>query len=555
MSMAVRRIIIVASFALVTAAAGIWTLPPLDRDETRFAQATAQMLETGDFITIRFQDAERNKKPAGIHWLQAASVTGFSEVLAREIWVYRLPSLIGAVLAAIFTYLAASKLYDSRTGLLAGLLLASAPIVTAESTIAKTDAMLLALICLAQLALVHVYANSLAAKQSGWRWPLIFWIAQGLGALVKGPIAPMISFLTGGSLVAVTGNFAWLKRLRPVSGFLLFLLVASPWFVAIGVVTEGRFFSDALGGDMLGKVGNSQEGHSGPPGYHTTLVWLLLWPAAALLIPGMIRAWREKNEWQARFLLSWLIPAWIVFEIAATKLPHYTMPLYPALVVMSAHAAVKGLDGVSKKIGALIYLIIGLIAAALMIALPLLYSEKSFNVLHIAAAVLIAGSAVIISTMFWRGRGFSGAIAAACLASVFAWTVMTWVLPSLIVLEVSPRLSATLESAERHPIHDGVAPAALVGYNEPSAVFLLGTKTALTNAENAALRLTSGTVSAAIIEARYKSAFLNAIEGAPITELAVINGLNYSNGNDVSLTIYVLAHNATAGLNINAAAL
>ena len=58
---------------------GIAAIPPLDRDEARFAQATRQMLETGDFLRIRFQDEARNKKPAGIYWLQAASVAAFSD--------------------------------------------------------------------------------------------------------------------------------------------------------------------------------------------------------------------------------------------------------------------------------------------------------------------------------------------------------------------------------------------------------------------------------------------------------------------------------------------
>lgn len=130
--------LIVAVFALTVSLAGVWSLPPLDRDEARFAQATAQMLESGDFITIRFQDDERNKKPAGVHWLQAASVTTFSTVEARAIWAYRLPSVIGGVLAALLTYFAAARLYNRETGLYAGLLLAAAPVLTAESTIAKT---------------------------------------------------------------------------------------------------------------------------------------------------------------------------------------------------------------------------------------------------------------------------------------------------------------------------------------------------------------------------------------------------------------------------------
>src|SRR5205823_12955817 len=69
--------------------------------EARFAQATRQMLETGDFLQIRFQDEARNKKPAGIYWLQAAAVSAFSTPGATAIWPYRLPSLLGGIAAVL----------------------------------------------------------------------------------------------------------------------------------------------------------------------------------------------------------------------------------------------------------------------------------------------------------------------------------------------------------------------------------------------------------------------------------------------------------------------
>src|SRR5579872_4313445 len=83
---------------------GISTIPVLDRDEARFAQATRQMLETGDFLHIRFQNEARNQKPAGIYWLQAAAVKAFSDPESTAIWPYRLPSLVAASLAALLTF-------------------------------------------------------------------------------------------------------------------------------------------------------------------------------------------------------------------------------------------------------------------------------------------------------------------------------------------------------------------------------------------------------------------------------------------------------------------
>src|SRR5579862_9323837 len=95
-----RGPLMAALVALAAALPGALALPTMDRDEARFAQATAQMLETGDFVDIRYQDAPRDKKPVGIHWLQAASVAAFSSAEARAIFFYRIPSLLGAMLAA-----------------------------------------------------------------------------------------------------------------------------------------------------------------------------------------------------------------------------------------------------------------------------------------------------------------------------------------------------------------------------------------------------------------------------------------------------------------------
>ncbi len=97
---------------------GLFTLPPVDRDESRFAQATSQMLETGDFIQIRFQNEPRNKKPIGIYWLQAASAALCGTAQSRKIWPYRIPSLIGAIFSVLLTFALGKRLFGERTGLL-----------------------------------------------------------------------------------------------------------------------------------------------------------------------------------------------------------------------------------------------------------------------------------------------------------------------------------------------------------------------------------------------------------------------------------------------------
>ncbi len=103
--------------ALLLFLPGFFNIPPIDRDEARFAQATKQMVESGDFVDIRFQDEVRYKKPVGIYWLQAAVVETASRSACRgpqvRIWLYRMPSLIGAIGAVLLTYWTALGLRDA----------------------------------------------------------------------------------------------------------------------------------------------------------------------------------------------------------------------------------------------------------------------------------------------------------------------------------------------------------------------------------------------------------------------------------------------------------
>src|SRR3954471_20372764 len=100
-----RSVIFLVLCCIVLFVPGFFTIPAIDRDEARFAQATKQMVESGEFVDIRFQDDVRYKKPVGIYWLQTvvvetASALGLPRPQAR-IWLFRIPSLIGATGAVL----------------------------------------------------------------------------------------------------------------------------------------------------------------------------------------------------------------------------------------------------------------------------------------------------------------------------------------------------------------------------------------------------------------------------------------------------------------------
>src|SRR5580693_3878161 len=142
---------------------GFFTIPPIDRDEARFAQATKQMVETGDFVDIRFQDDVRYKKPVGIYWMQSAAVEAASALglpkAQLRIWLYRVPSLIGALGAVLLTYWTALAFVTRRGAIFAGLILGSSVLLGVEARLAKTDAMLLLTVVAAMGALARAYLS------------------------------------------------------------------------------------------------------------------------------------------------------------------------------------------------------------------------------------------------------------------------------------------------------------------------------------------------------------------------------------------------------------
>ena len=156
-----RAVALLLLVALLSFLPGFFSIPPIDRDEARFAQATKQMVESGDYIDIRFQDEVRYKKPVGIYWLQgavvkAARALGFERALTT-IWLYRVPSLLGAIGAVLLTYWAALAFVSRRAALLAGLMMASCVLLGIERLIAKTDAMLLLTVVAAMGAMARAY--------------------------------------------------------------------------------------------------------------------------------------------------------------------------------------------------------------------------------------------------------------------------------------------------------------------------------------------------------------------------------------------------------------
>jgi 4-amino-4-deoxy-L-arabinose transferase-like glycosyltransferase len=534
--------------SLVAFLPGFFQIPPVDRDEAYYAQATKQMVETGNYLDIHYQNDVRYRKPIGIYWLQAAVVDAAQSLgmagAPATIWLYRLPSLLGSVGAVLAIYWCALAFVARRGALLAGLMMAGSAALGVEARLAKTDAVLLLTVVVAMGVLARAYLQSRAASRDDdvnvnrlhWPLPAMFWTAIAAGILAKGPLIVMVVGLTAGTVSIFDRSARWLTALRPLPGVAWMLLLALPWFVAIDLRTGDAFLVHSLGHDMLAKIVGGQESHGAPPGAYLLLFFVTFFPASTLAPIALPGIWAARREAVTGFLLAWLVPSWIVLELVATKLPNYVLPLYPAIAVLLAGAIeTKTLSNRPELTR----------AAAWWFVFPLIASG-----LAIAASVIVDGNlvpaawpfltaAVVCGFYAWRSyaddgaeRAFLRGFVAAICAVIGIYSI---VLPSLTPLFPSVPLAEILRHATcANPR------AASAGYEEPSLVFLAGTDTQLTDGPGAADFLRRGGCRFAFVDARDQAAFERraAAVGLHYKAGSHIKGINVSNGQWLDIGVF-----------------
>lgn len=513
-----RPRLVLTLLCLVLWTPGFFTLPPGDRDESRFVQATKQMLETGDYVRIMNGQEPRNRKPIGIHWLQApfaAAARAVGVAQDNPVWPYRIPSALGALAAVLATFAAGCTLFGRREALLAAGMLASCVVLVTEVHIAKTDAALLGATTIAMAVLSRAALGPIRRGEAA-----VFWLALGAAVLLKGPVGPMVVGLAALTLSIADRRARWLLALRPAWGLPLMLAMVLPWFIAIGVATDGKFFADAVGGDLGRKLASGDDAHGAPPGLHTLLTPALLFPATAALPGAVLLAWRERTSPAVRVLLAWIVPAWLVFEAVPTKLPHYTLPLYPALCLLGAAALVRSITG--PRWLAVLPAVVGGALAVATAWVPLALGGPPF-----VPGLVLVGAATVLAV---RARTPSRMAAAVAGSVLLYGAVFGLALPRLPALWLAPAIVRSLPPGTT---------LGAVGFAEPSLMFLAGTGTRWLDAPGAAAALADGTVGALVVSDRDLPAVQAALaeRGLAPRTLASIRGYNVSRGRWVTLSI------------------
>jgi 4-amino-4-deoxy-L-arabinose transferase-like glycosyltransferase len=230
-----------------------------------------------------------------------------------------------------------------------------------------------------------------------------------------------------------------------------------------------------------------------------------------------------------------------MFELAPTKLWHYTLPTFGAIALLAAAALTQPIGQVSRVTGALLGLF-----AAVIICLITVYGLTEFGrstaQTWATVTIVFAVMAAAVGGFLLVNRAAITGVLIAVVFGVLAHAGLAGTIRQLRPLSIAPRLVQTLDSAELNPAQGRYpGPVAITTFHEPSFVFLTGKDTQLTDGAGAARALAEGRP--AIVEARDDEAFRRALAdlGAAGRAVGVVSGHNYSSGDDVRLTVYAPA--------------
>lgn len=551
---------IVGILTLIFILPGLSSIPPLDRDEARFSQASKQMLEDKNYVVIKFQEELRSKKPIGIYWLQIASASIFGK---DNIISYRAPNIFSTIILIIvfstFVYSISFRYFNLNISssltfsFFSSLVMATLLGLSIEIKQAKTDTVLLTLCTVQQLIFWKIYSYGKESwnkyKHHEYVWlTRLFWLIIALGILVKGPISPLLFTMTLLSIcildrfVEKEWNLSWLNLFLWFQGLLIVSIITLPWIYLAWQATDGHLILDAINKDFLIKLRSGQENHWGPFGSHFFLLLLTFWPMV-LLLPFAARACLDwKHDRLIRFLISWIIPFWIILELTPTKLPHYILPVFPGLILLILIGISSPPSGNIKfsKINKFFRAVV--VIFTLLLALSLVYVSLNFSskiLIFILSIVLsfIMITSIIFGNIFFLNESkykLSPLFGMLILAGICNIFVFSYIFPNLDKIHITPKIKNYIDSLEFRP--DTIV---ATGYHEPSLVFSLGRDTLLLSPEEAALVLVEGDNTLAIVEERTHNEvkkILNKFENK-IVYLTSLDGFNLAKGQKIKIHI------------------
>ncbi len=316
-----------AACVLVGFFLNIHAVPLFDLDEGAFSEATREMFVRGDFISPYLNGTPRYDKPVLIHWLQAASIWA----LGLNEFALRLPSAMAAALWSGLIFVFAKRYTTSVTAVYAAIITASSLQISLIAKAAIADALLNLFL---SAALFSIYLFYQTREQ---RYLYLNAAAMALGFLTKGPVALVIPLAVSLVFFLSKGQFkAWLKAVLNLRGLALFGLLALPWYAAQYLKEGDDFIRGFFFKHNIARFGETFEQHGGGFFYYIPVLFIGLLPYTALLLKTFTRLGEIIKDDLKCYLLIWFLLVLIFFSFSATKLPHYALYGYPAVIILMA---------------------------------------------------------------------------------------------------------------------------------------------------------------------------------------------------------------------------
>ena len=301
-----------------------------DVDEPNNAVCAREMLEAGNWWVPVFNGDLRFDKPILLYWLMmpAFSVFGVNEFAAR------LPSALSMTALTFTVFYFGSRLVSARAGVYAALMFATTLHVVVIGRAVTPDPVFMLCICFAMFALFCVYRE----RPDSPRLIYAAYVAIGFGVLAKGPVAVLMPGLIFLSFLLLAGKWREIMWFKPIHGLLIILAVALPWYITVGVLTDGVWLEGFILHHNIDRFAEPLQGHKGFPGLYLLSLLLGAFPWSGLLLAALFfGGWRLaelRDEPLRLFLLCWIGTFVIFFSIARTQLPNYILPVFPAVALL-----------------------------------------------------------------------------------------------------------------------------------------------------------------------------------------------------------------------------
>ncbi len=370
-----------------------------DANEAFYVETPRQMVESGDYVNPSFNGQPRFNKPVLSYWI----VAGFYKVMGVSVTAERVAIAFGALLLIGATFVIGRTLGGPNAGVIAALVLASAPRVMLWSRRIFIDIYFAAFLALALMCYVLAEANP--ARR---RLALIgMYAAIGLATLTKGPVAlalPAIALLIH---LAMTRTLRDLRVMMIPTGVLIILAIVAPWYIADYWQSGWTHIRGFFIGENLGRYTETYGSQSRSPWFYIPVLLSDLTPWSLFLPAAVWLAWRERRP-DLRLMIVWIFVFAGVFTLSKTKQDLYIFPAAPAIAALIGVLIARSIDtsaGLWKdKVGQLARggaVLTGVILAAVgLLAIQLTWLSSAIPNLEqaalVGAALLAGGTAAAV---------------------------------------------------------------------------------------------------------------------------------------------------------------